>query len=39
MDIFAYPDLGIDYSYGSGSGEGRMLDVSSMVMVTYEFTL
>ncbi len=39
MDIFAYPDLGIDYSYGSGSGEGRMLDVSSMVMVTYEFIL
>lgn len=39
MDIFAYPDLGIDYSYGGGSDEGRMMDVSSRVMVTYEFIL
>lgn len=39
MDIFAYPDLGIDYSYGGGSGEGRMMDVNSRVMVTYEFIL
>lgn len=36
MDIFTYPNLGIDYSYG-GSGDGRMVDVNAKVMVTYEF--
>lgn len=36
-DIFTYPNLGIDYSYGSGSGEDGMVDVSTRVMVTYEF--
>jgi len=39
MDIFTYPNLGIDYLYGSGSGEGGMGDVSTRVMVTYEFIL
>jgi len=39
IDIFAYPNMGIDYSYGSGSGEGGMVDVNARVMVTYEFIL
>ena len=39
MDILAYPNLGMDYSYGGGSGEGRMVDVNARVMVTYEFIL
>ena len=39
MDIFTYPDMGIDYSYGSGSGEGGMVDINARVMVTYEFIL
>lgn len=39
MDIFTYPNMGIDYSYGSGSGESGMVDVSARVMVTYEFIL
>lgn len=36
LDIFTYPNLGIDYSF-AGSGEGRMIDISSRVIVTYEF--
>lgn len=36
LDIFTYPNLGIDYSF-TGSGEGRMIDISSRVIVTYEF--
>lgn len=39
MDIFSYPNLGIDYSYGSGSGEGGMVDVNARVMVIYEFII
>jgi len=39
IDIFAYPNMGIDYSYGSGSGEDGMVDVNARVMVTYEFIL
>lgn len=39
MDIFTYPSLGIDYSYGSGSTRSGMVDVSARVMVTYEFIL
>jgi uncharacterized protein YggE len=39
MDIFTYPSLGTDYSYGSGSTRSGMVDVSARVMVTYEFIL
>lgn len=36
LDIFTYPNLGIDYSFAD-SGDGRMIDISSRVIVTYEF--
>ncbi len=36
LDIFTYPNLGMEYTY-SNLGQRSMIDVTSRVIVTYEF--